>query len=102
MHDGDQKAITISGSKMTIKPHANNQSWVVETTWDPQRCAAIVNFDVPGKPNPPPVSLTVTLWTSYSSKGEKKTEFEFTDPSGKLPAGPLNRWVQLHQWPSPT
>jgi len=99
MHDGDKKHIHISGSKMTISPSGNDESWVVEADWDAQGCKASVSFNVPGKPNPPPVSLTATLWISTSTKGEMKTEFEFTDPSGTLPSGPLNRWVQIDSKP---
>jgi len=99
MHDGDQKSVTISGSKMTIRASGSDERWVVEAEWDAQGCKASVDFNVLGKPSPPPVSLTATLWLSQSSKGELKTEFEFTDSSGTLPAGPLNRWVQLGSWP---
>ena len=30
MHDGDMKRVTLNGTKLTIVPHGNNQSWVVE------------------------------------------------------------------------
>merc|ERR1711865_1133295 len=94
MHDGDKKEVTISGTSMTIKPSGNDQTWVVHTTLDPKSCSAIVDFNVPGKPSPPPVSLVATFWYSIHHR-EGKTEFDFADPTGKLPAGPLNRWVQL-------
>ena len=75
-------------------------SWIVHATIDPKFCNATVDFDVPGKPNPPPVSLTATIWTElhYMPKGSvEKNAIEFTDPSGKLasPSVPLNTWVQL-------
>lgn len=100
MHDGDEKQITISGKSMTIKPSGNNQTWVVHSEVDQKTCSSVVGFNVPGKPNPPPIDLTATLWFSSASTGSdtaKKVEFEFTDPSGKLakPGFPLNRWVQL-------
>jgi len=95
MHDGDKKEVIISGKSMTIKPSGNNQTWVVNAKLDAESCSAVVDFSVPGKPGPPPVNLTATFWYSISTNKERKTEFEFTDPTGKLPAGPLNRWVQL-------
>mmetsp|Transcript_5801 Transcript_5801/g.6304 ORF Transcript_5801/g.6304 Transcript_5801/m.6304 type:complete len:253 (-) Transcript_5801:31-789(-) len=96
MHDGDQKEVTISGASMVIKPSGNNQTWVVNAEIDAESCSAMVDFNVPGKPGPPPVPLKSTLWYSAFSSG-KKTEFEFTDPSGTLAdkTAPLNRWVEL-------
>lgn len=96
MHDGDQKEVTISGKSLTIKPSGNDQTWIVKTELDLRSCSANIDFNVPGKPDPPPVNLTATLWFVLSSK-DNKTEFEFTDPSGTLAAKdfPLNRWVEL-------
>lgn len=95
MHDGDKKEIIISGSSLIIKPSGNNQTWIVRTELDEKTCSAVVDFHVPGKPNPPPVNLTATLWYAKSDKGVGKIEIEFTDPTGKLPAGPLNRWIMV-------
>lgn len=94
MHDGDKKDIVIAGKSMTIKPSGSKQAWVVKTGIDPASCSATVDFNVPGKPSPPPVNLSSTLWYSISAYA-KKTEFEFTDPSGKLAPKtfPLNRWI---------
>lgn len=81
---------------MTIKPSGNDEQWVITADFDPSTGSAVVDFNVPGKPNPPPVSLTATYWTHSSAK-ESKVVFEFTDPSGTLgaPDFPLNQWVQL-------
>merc|ERR1712039_980659 len=95
MHDGDRKEVTISGTSITVRPSGNNQSWVVKSELDSTSCSASIDFNVPGKPSPPPVSLTATLWyTSLAATLAGKTEFEFTDPSGTLaPASsPLNHW----------
>lgn len=96
MHDGDKKEVTIEGTSMTIRPSGNNQTWQVNALVDTKSCSAVIDFNVPGKPGPPPVNLTATLWYSFTAT-VKKTEFEFTDPSGTLAAKgyPLNRWVEL-------
>lgn len=97
MHDGDEKEVTIAGTTMTIKPSGNNQTWIVNTVIDAETCSAVIDFNVPGKPGPPPVNLTAMLWYSVAAGTQKKTEFEFTDPSGTLAEMdfPLNRWVEL-------
>ena len=58
-------------------------------------CVASVDFDVPGKPSPPPVALDATVWRLSSADGHSKVAFEFTDPSKTIaPATtPLNAWV---------
>jgi hypothetical protein len=96
MHDGDQKKVMVQGRAMTIEPSGNDETWVVHAELDRRSCSASVDFNVPGKPGPPPVNLTLSLWQSRSASGTK-TEFEFTDPSGTLaePEFPLNRWVEL-------
>lgn len=96
MHDGDKKEIQIAGTSLLIRPHGNNQTWTVRAELDSEKCSASVNFNTPGKPHPPPVNLLATLWYSVSSEG-KRTEIEFTDPSGTLGPKdlPLNRWVEV-------
>jgi FlaG/FlaF family flagellin (archaellin) len=100
MHDGDQKEVTVFQGTITIKPSGNDQTWQVDADFDTTYCNASIDFNVPGKPSPPPVSLTATLWgatsadpTGFSTKGV----LEFTDPSGTLaaPAFPLNHWVEV-------
>merc|ERR1712217_660047 len=100
MHDGDRKEVIVSGTMITVRPSGNNQSWVIKSELDATSCSASIDFNVPGKPSPPPVSLTATFWYTSSATTlakEEKTEFEFTDPSGTLaPAGyPLNHWVEI-------
>jgi hypothetical protein len=97
MHDGDEKKVTLVGSTLTIVPHHNNQSWRVVSTVD-DTCRATVDFRVPGKPDPPPVTFTASIYVILG-KGERvaKHAIEFSDPGGTLaPAGyPLNIWVAL-------
>merc|ERR1712187_249367 len=95
IHDGDQKQVTIEGEKMTIVPSGGDQKWIVNAEIDRESCTAVIDFNVPGKPDFPPVNLTATYWLEYANKRNINDAFEFTDPSGTLPAGPLNRWVML-------
>jgi len=99
MHDGDKKEVEIDGKSMTITPSGNTEKWTVNAAFSQETCSAVVDFNVPGKPNPPPVKLTLSLWNLFSDyKGFiQKVSFDFTDPSGKLakPDFPLNTWVQL-------
>ncbi|CAJ1429667.1 unnamed protein product, partial [Effrenium voratum] len=96
MHDGDRKAITVAGSEMTITSTNSSQTWVIHAELD-EHCSASVNFNVPGKPGPPPVPLAARLWRLENGRGGSKSSFEFTDPSGTLavPGFPLNSWIQL-------
>ena len=101
MHDGDQKTVTVDPETkgVTIRPHGNNQTWTVETAIDDEKCTAVVDFNVPGKPGPPPVNLTASIYAMLS-KGLHiaKHAVEFTDPSGTLskdPHYPLNCWISV-------
>ena len=97
MHDGDCKSVTRDGDTMTIKPHDNNETWVVHALVDSTDCSATVDFNVPGKPNPPSVNLTATFWLMVPpSTSTPKIALVFTDPSGTLAdsAMPLNTWIQ--------
>ena len=101
-HDGDQKQVTIAGSSLTILPYNNTEVWVVSTSLDTSTCAANVDFNVPGKPDPPPVNLTMTIWSlGLRQPCSTKSAAIFTDPTGTLnppgaaPGFPLNTWVEL-------
>lgn len=96
MHDGDEKVVSIKSGAMTIKSANQTQTWQVDTTIDCFNHNAMVDFDVPGKADHPPVPIRATWYTSLSVAGEKNT-FVFTDTSGQLvddPVFPLNQWVQ--------
>lgn len=115
IHDGDQKQISLSRDyangnsskyyKMTIKPYGNNQTWVldVEELIDEHICSVMVDFNVPGKPNPPPVPLRLTLQSVQSAAGRRTAAARtaacvFTDPSRTLkddPTYPLNYWIEI-------
>ena len=108
--DGDYKQITISkdGDKkdwyLTIEPYNSTEVWIVTTTIDVKTCMANVDFNVTGKPNPPPVNLTMTIHTlALRHPCTTNLAAIFTDPTGYLnPIGipgsadfPLNTWIQI-------
>lgn len=97
MHDGDRKEVTIDGGAMTIKPSGNDQEWTVEAALDVKSCTAVVDFNVPGKSDFPPVNLTASFWLEHVNRHRPQNAFEFTDPSGTLADAdfPLNRWIQV-------
>ena len=73
-------------------------SWAVHAEMDPVFCNALVDFNVPGKPNPPSISVVATVWTltHFLLIGtEEKYALEFTDPNSQSPGVPLNTWVQV-------
>ena len=101
MSDGDEKLVTISGTTLKIDPWDNKQTWHIVAPLGAD-CSALVNFSVPGKPNPPPVPLKASLGTfEYPSSGvegaaaNKRATILFTDPSGTMaePYYPLDAWV---------
>ena len=104
MHDGDQKQVELVagayGQGLTLKITSTNktQTWKVETPWNNYYCNASVDFRVPGKPNPPPVALTLTHFLGEGGEGQTPHHFAvFTDPSATLAPSsmPLNTWVEL-------
>lgn len=103
LHDGDLKVVTANVFDFVIQPYDNDEDWLVRGTFD-YDCVANVDFNVPGKPNPPPVNLTMSLWVMGNNGAHHDTYqrlgLEFTDPSETLaPATePLNLWV-LDHWP---
>lgn len=96
MHDGDEKRVAVSGTSMTIKPSGNDQAWEIKSEINTASCSAVVDFNVSGKPNPPPVTLLATLFHSMSAT-QRKVDVGFTDPSGTLARTdfPLNLWAQV-------
>jgi hypothetical protein len=104
MHDGDQKtlkitALPVQGYTYTLTPHGNNQTWVVQGEWNAKSCNCSVDFNVPGKPGPPPVPLSLTYYLGDGGFDvpAQRPFAVFSDPSGTIaaPAIPLNAWVAL-------
>jgi len=95
IHDGDIKTVTTkNGINIIIKSFDDPAAWSITADLD-EDCSAMVDFNVPNKPNPPPVKLLATVWTMETRKGMKHS-IEFTDPSGTIaaPGVPLNVWIK--------
>merc|ERR1711976_369860 len=105
IHDGDKKSIEVSARRsfsgfittMTVKPYQNDESWTVKGQLD-ANCEATVDFNVAGKPNPPPVPLQVKAWDMVSvaldDNVPDKKAILFQDPSETIGDGILNVWVE--------
>lgn len=93
IHDGDQKKLEVRAldGRYTITPHGNAQNWKVSGYWSMAHCNASVDFNVQGKPAPPPVPLSLTYYNN-------NVRFAvFTDPSGKIAprTTPVNAWFAV-------
>lgn len=101
-HDGDQKELRVDGSTLTILPYGNAESWVITATVDGS-CRAIVDFNVPNKPSPPPVDLTATFYelstpASKIAGNDVIIAVGFTDPTATIaatPEYPVNFWIEV-------
>lgn len=59
-----------------------------------QGCTALIDFNVPNKPNPPPFKLLATFYTAGNNNGSLvETLWGFTNPTSTSPDAPLNEWV---------
>jgi hypothetical protein len=60
-------------------------------------CSTMVDFNVPGKPNPPPVNLRLKIGNLNYFDESMAPVAVFTDPSGTLasPTLPLNVWYGI-------
>ena len=97
IHDGDQKVIkSVEWNTFTIHSYPNTSEWKIEGQWD-INCVALINFNVPGKKEHPPVPLKMTMWImkNVGHPSAVKLGFEFTDPSETLApkTQPLNIWM---------
>ena len=93
MHDSDQKGVLVEKADLTITPSGNDQDWIVKSTFE-EGCIATVNFDVPGKPNPPPRPLILSIWGMASIAGAVKDGMLYTEEGKGAPINtPVNVWV---------
>eukprot|EP00565_Helicotheca_tamesis_P008612 CAMPEP_0185730610 /NCGR_PEP_ID=MMETSP1171-20130828/10475_1 /TAXON_ID=374046 /ORGANISM="Helicotheca tamensis, Strain CCMP826" /LENGTH=194 /DNA_ID=CAMNT_0028399697 /DNA_START=131 /DNA_END=715 /DNA_ORIENTATION=+ len=101
IHDGDMKKIHLGENGLLIEPYKNDETWKVTTALPDDTCSVTVDFRVPGKPGPPPVSLRLQLALIKSSgtATEDVTNIMvvFYDPSGTIaePTMPLNVWYGM-------
>ena len=97
-HDGDMKQISYDGSTLIILPYGNNETWIITADLEAD-CTAMVNFNVPGKPSPPPVELKATVYdlTTPATDGALAA-IGFTDPTATISndaSYPVNFWIQI-------
>jgi hypothetical protein len=108
MRDMDKKMVHVHRSKdgmfLTIEnSDPDSPHWKVVTEVNDD-CSATVDFNVPNKPNPPPVGLTASLWVTKERLINAKLDgqfitrpiLQFSDHTGTLTKDtryPLNQWV---------
>lgn len=91
IRDGGAKHVAIEDTKMTVRPTASNEDWVVET---------VIDCDAGGQAIVPSAPLTGTLFDGVNCAGGHKYSFVFTDPSGAYAEDahfPINTWVAQMQ-----
>ena len=102
IHDGDKKRFDITGSSdpklasITLSPYNNSQSWTGHASWNGTGCFAMIDFNVPGKPPPPPVKLLMSyVFDAKLKQGPFFPMMSFTDPSGTIASKStvLNLWL---------
>merc|ERR1719313_2052701 len=98
MHDGDEKAVTFQDN-VIIQPTSTEEDWkVVCTDYDASMCTFMCNFNVSGKPDPPPVPLMGTVWGLTNESKGKKISIEWTDPTETISPSknyPINAWIEV-------
>lgn len=105
LHDGDQKVVTTDCSNsssstcsLKIQP-ADEGNWTVNALIHKSNCSGMVDFNVTGKPNPPPNPLLATFRVSrwFNQKivvdaGDEPMEYfiEFKDNGTQV-----NQWAEV-------
>lgn len=106
MGDGDQKVVvtdcsgTADTCSLTITPKTTAENWTIHGQVSKSNCSGMVNFDVPGKPNPPPFPLLATFRVSrwFSQPIMLKVDLNpaeyFIEWSHD--GSQLNQWAEVH------
>lgn len=97
IHDKDYKKIIFNNNNnITILPFKSNKKWIVHSNIN-NKLRGEVNFNVKGKPNPPPINIEIKF--SFLQTDNKYILVAlFFDPTGKisLPNIPLNIWYNIN------
>ena len=90
MHDSDQKRVTTNADgTVIITPFGNDETWSVVAAIDRRFCNATIDFNVPGKPNPPPCNLSLSFEQLLRPHPSMAVgALVFTDPSEPPPTQP--------------
>lgn len=96
IHDNDYKKILINNNKIKIFPYKSREKWEVKCEIE-SNYSCYVNFNVKGKPNPPPYPLEMKISQIISNK-KLSLVILFFDPTGKLQKKniPLNIWYNVN------
>lgn len=90
--ESDMKNITVEDENLTIEPYSSDEDWLIESTFE-EGCVSLINFYVPGYPNPPKPE-TMSVWGMAAISGENKDGMVFVEPTTGIGLGrPLNAWV---------
>ena len=93
----DKKGVIVDDDTLTIEPYDNDESWKIQSSFN-EGCVAVVNFNVPGYPNPPSAPQEASVWEMASISGSDKDALAFTKLSNGLPTGsPDNLWVPSNE-----
>ena len=97
IHDGDYKKIIFTDNNFSILPFKSNKKWIVNGKLDIDY-TSMVNFNVKGKPNPPPISIQLRLVYILNNNNKKNLVAIFFDPTGKISPKniPLNIWYNIN------
>jgi len=95
MHDGDTKDVELANGVLTISDPGG--SWQTQLDLDPTTCSGQVDFNVPGKPNPPDENLTLAMLSSFASESSCSSSSNYVlsfSEVGDTGYTPVNQWVQ--------
>jgi len=95
MHDGDAKDVELANGVLTISDP--NGAWQTQLNLDSTTCSGQVDFNVPGKLNPPPGNLTLAMLSSFASESSCSSPSNYVlsfSEVGDTGYKPVNQWVE--------
>ena len=72
--------LTCCHKPQNIEPLNTTQTWDIEATFSDD-CSTIIDFNVPGYPNPPKAPLLGVVWGMASLPGGDKDTLVFSKPA---------------------